>query len=116
VQAVFLAARHFATDTCCSAGLDIVVAAPAKDMLQVTGSQNRKSPAAVRKLVTGFVGEERYRITGALFVYRDGRFTRFGRKWRSRYLLRASRSHILISLSRCGALAATFCPSCRRIR
>ena len=59
---------------------DIVVAVPAKNVLLVTGSQNRKGLAALRTLAAKFVSENRYRITDALFVYRNGRFTRFGRK------------------------------------
>lgn len=59
---------------------DIVVAIPTKDVLLVTGSKNRKGLAAVRKLAAEFAGQERYRLTDALFVYRNGRFVRFGRK------------------------------------
>ena len=59
---------------------DIVVAVPAKDALLVTGSKNRKGLAAMRKMVAKFSEEKRYRITDTLFVYRNGRFKKFGRK------------------------------------
>ena len=45
-----------------------------------TGSQNRNGLAALRTLAAKFVSENRYRLTDTLFVYRDGRFQRFGRK------------------------------------
>ena len=59
---------------------DIVVAVPAKNVLLITGSQNRKGLAAVRKLAAHFVAENSYRLTDTLFVYREGRFVKFGRK------------------------------------
>jgi uncharacterized protein YtpQ (UPF0354 family) len=59
---------------------DIVVAIPAKDVLLVTGSKNRKGLTMVRKLAAEFAGQGRYRLTDALFVYRNGRFVKFGRK------------------------------------
>jgi len=59
---------------------DIVVAVPAKDVLLITGSQNRKGLAALRTLAAKLMSENRYRLTDTLFVYRNGRFTRFGRK------------------------------------
>lgn len=59
---------------------DIVVAVPAKDALLVTGSQNRKGLAAMRKLVAEVTAQERYRLTDTLFVYRNGRFVKFGKK------------------------------------
>jgi uncharacterized protein YtpQ (UPF0354 family) len=59
---------------------DIVVAVPSKDALLVTGSQNRKGLAAMRKLAAEVVADERYRLTDTLFVYRNGRFVRFGKK------------------------------------
>jgi uncharacterized protein YtpQ (UPF0354 family) len=59
---------------------DIVVAVPAKDTLVVTGSQNRKGLDAMRKYVAEVVARDRYRLTDTLFVYRNGRFVRFGKK------------------------------------
>ena len=58
---------------------DIVVAIPSKDILLVTGSKNRKGLATMRELTKKVVAESRYRITEDLFVYRKGRFTKFGR-------------------------------------
>jgi uncharacterized protein YtpQ (UPF0354 family) len=58
---------------------DIVVAVPSKDVLLVTGSRSRKGLAAVRKLAAEFAAQERYRLTETLFVYRKGRFVKFGR-------------------------------------
>jgi uncharacterized protein YtpQ (UPF0354 family) len=59
---------------------DIVVAAPAKDVVLVTGSQNHDGVAAVRKIAAGIAGQNRYRLTETLFVYRDGRFMKFEQK------------------------------------
>jgi uncharacterized protein YtpQ (UPF0354 family) len=56
---------------------DIVVAVPAKDVLLVTGSNNREGVAALRVLAAKLKAESRYQLTDTLFVYRDGRFTRF---------------------------------------
>ena len=56
---------------------DIVVAVPAKDVLLITGSKSRKGIAGVRELAAKYKAESRYEITDTLFVYRDGRFTRF---------------------------------------
>ena len=58
---------------------DIVVAIPSKDLLLVTGSKNRKGLATMRELTKKVVAQSRYRITEDLFVYRKGRFTKFGR-------------------------------------
>jgi uncharacterized protein YtpQ (UPF0354 family) len=57
---------------------DIVVAVPAKDVLLVTGSRNRNGLKAVREMVAKAV-QGPYRLTDTLFVYRDGRFQKFGR-------------------------------------
>ena len=59
---------------------DIVVAVPAKDALLVTGSKNRKGLAVMRKMVAEISKDSRYLISDKLFVYRDGRFKKFGRK------------------------------------
>jgi len=59
---------------------DIVVAVPAKDALLVTGSQNRKGLAALRKVVAEVTAQQRYALTDTLFVYRGGRFVKFGKK------------------------------------
>jgi uncharacterized protein YtpQ (UPF0354 family) len=59
---------------------EIVVAIPAKDILMVTGSKNRKGIAAVRKLAAEYAAQSRYSITDTLFVYRNGQFVKYGRK------------------------------------
>jgi uncharacterized protein YtpQ (UPF0354 family) len=59
---------------------DIVVAIPARNVLLVTGSHSRAGLKKVRELAAKFTAEEPYRLTDALFVYRNGQFTRFGRK------------------------------------
>jgi uncharacterized protein YtpQ (UPF0354 family) len=55
---------------------DIVVAVPAKDVLIATGSRNaaglERLRAAAAKFAAGAKG-----LTGALFVYRDGKFVRY---------------------------------------
>lgn len=61
---------------------DIVVAVPAKDVLLVTGSRSRKGLKAVREIVAKEV-QGPHRLTDTLFVYRDGRFQRFGRPSRA---------------------------------
>jgi uncharacterized protein YtpQ (UPF0354 family) len=57
---------------------DIVVAIPAKNVLLVTGSQSRKGLKVVREIAAKEV-QGPHRITDTLFVYRDGRFRKFGR-------------------------------------
>jgi uncharacterized protein YtpQ (UPF0354 family) len=59
---------------------DIVVAIPAKDILLVGGSKDRKSLSAMRDLAAKFAAEGSHPISDKLFVYRDGRFVKFGRK------------------------------------
>ena len=59
---------------------DIVVAVPAKDTLMIVGSKDRKAIALVRKLAAEEVAKSRYRLTDTLFVYRGGRFVKYGRK------------------------------------
>lgn len=58
---------------------DIVVAVPARDALLVTGSRNRTGIARMRQIAAE-VATGPYALTPALFVYRDGKFKRFGRK------------------------------------
>jgi uncharacterized protein YtpQ (UPF0354 family) len=56
---------------------DIVVAIPARDLLVFTGSHNQKGIAKLRELAAKYSRESAYRLTNALFVYRNGRFVRF---------------------------------------
>lgn len=58
---------------------DIVVSVPAKDTLIVTGSKSRKGLKAMREAAAKYVKESRFPLTETLFVYRDGRFRKFGR-------------------------------------
>jgi uncharacterized protein YtpQ (UPF0354 family) len=58
---------------------DIVVAVPARDVLLVTGSRNRTGLKAVRAMAAEFAAKGPYGLTDTLFVYRNGRFTKFGR-------------------------------------
>jgi uncharacterized protein YtpQ (UPF0354 family) len=57
---------------------DTVVAIPARDTLLVTGSKSRKGLKVLRGMAEKLV-EGPYRLTATLFVYRDGRFVKFGR-------------------------------------
>jgi uncharacterized protein YtpQ (UPF0354 family) len=57
---------------------DIVVAIPLRDTLLVTGSKNRKGLKAMRASVAK-LADGPYRLTDRLFVYRGGRFVKFGR-------------------------------------
>lgn len=56
---------------------DIVVALPARDLLLVTGSKNRKGLKAMREMATKAM-DGAYRLTDTLFVYRGGKFVEFG--------------------------------------
>ena len=57
---------------------DIVVAIPTRGMLLVTGSQDRNGLQAMREIVAKNA-DGPYRLTTALFVYRKGRFVKFGK-------------------------------------
>jgi uncharacterized protein YtpQ (UPF0354 family) len=57
---------------------DIVVAIPTRSMLLVTGSQDRAGLQAMREIVAKNA-DGPYRLTTALFVYRKGRFVKFGK-------------------------------------
>jgi len=57
---------------------DVVVAIPASGVLLFTGSRNRAGVAQLREVATKLVNERSHSLTDTLFVYRDGRFTRFG--------------------------------------
>ncbi len=57
---------------------DIVVAIPAKNVLLVTGSRSRKGLQTLREIAAKEV-KGPHPITETLFVYRDGRFQKFGR-------------------------------------
>jgi uncharacterized protein YtpQ (UPF0354 family) len=59
---------------------DIVVAIPTRDLLLVTGSRNRAGVKRLRELAAKFAAQGPYGLTDALFVYRNGRFIRFGAK------------------------------------
>ena len=58
---------------------DIVVAIPARDVLLVTGSRDRTGLKRIRELAAKFVAQGPYGLTDTLFVYRNGRFAKFGR-------------------------------------
>jgi uncharacterized protein YtpQ (UPF0354 family) len=59
---------------------DIVVAIPARDVLLVTGSHDRSGLKRMREAAAKLVAQGPYGLTDALFVYRNGRFTKFGRQ------------------------------------
>jgi uncharacterized protein YtpQ (UPF0354 family) len=59
---------------------DIVVAIPARDVLLVTGSHDRSGLKRVREAAAKLLAQGPYGLTDALFVYRSGRFTKFGRQ------------------------------------
>jgi uncharacterized protein YtpQ (UPF0354 family) len=58
---------------------DIVVAIPARNVLLVTGSQDRAGLRTVRTRVAKVTAAGPYALTRLLFVYRGGRFKKFGR-------------------------------------
>jgi Protein of unknown function (DUF1444) len=57
---------------------DVVVAVPAKDAILVTGSRNRKALKGMREAAQR-LAKGRYGMIDTLFVYRKGRFVKFGR-------------------------------------
>ena len=56
---------------------DYVVAVPARDILMITGSNNQAGIAQLRALARQTVQKGSHAIVDTLFVFRDGRFTRF---------------------------------------
>jgi uncharacterized protein YtpQ (UPF0354 family) len=56
---------------------DYVIAVPARDILMITGSNNEAGLAQLRALARQVVERESHTIVETLFVFRDGRFTRF---------------------------------------
>lgn len=56
---------------------EIVVAIPARDLLLVTGSNNKAGIAELRQIAKQFGYQANYRLTDKLFVYRSGRFVSF---------------------------------------
>lgn len=54
-----------------------VVSVPSRDMLLITGSNNREGIRKVRELAKATAAEASYHLTTDLFIYRDGRFVRF---------------------------------------
>jgi len=57
---------------------DIVVAVPARDTLLVSGLESQRGLSVMREMVKK-VATGPYRLTDALFVYRQGRFVKFSR-------------------------------------
>ena len=56
---------------------DYVIAVPSRDMLLITGSRNRTGIEKLRGLASKVIAEAPYRLTADLFVYRDGKFSKF---------------------------------------
>ncbi|MEK7951247.1 DUF1444 family protein [Luteolibacter soli] len=56
---------------------ETVVAIPARDTLLVTGSENKHGLERMRADVKKVVGEDPYRLSDKLFVYRDGKFEEY---------------------------------------
>jgi uncharacterized protein YtpQ (UPF0354 family) len=57
---------------------DVVVAIPARDLLLFTGSRNSAGVARLREIAAKTVKTASHSLTDSLFVYRGGKFTRFG--------------------------------------
>lgn len=55
-----------------------VIAIPARGVLLFTGSRNQRGLVWLRALAAKTAKTSTYRLTSTLFVYRGGRFTRFG--------------------------------------
>jgi uncharacterized protein YtpQ (UPF0354 family) len=58
---------------------DIVVAIPARNVLLVTGSQDRAGLRTMRTLVAKVAADGPYTLTRSLFVYKNGGFRKFGK-------------------------------------
>ncbi len=58
---------------------DVVVAIPARNVLLVTGSQDRTGLRNLRTLVAKVAANGSHGLTRTLFVYRNGGFKKFGR-------------------------------------
>lgn len=58
---------------------DIVIAIPSREVVLLTGSNNRKGIAELRKVARESVRQSTYALTDKLFVYRNGRFEPFGK-------------------------------------
>lgn len=56
---------------------DIVVAIPTRDLLLVTGSDDREGLEKLRQTVDKVSAQSAYKLTTKLFVRRDGKFTEF---------------------------------------
>ena len=56
---------------------ELVAAIPARDVLLITGSQDRAGLEQMRQLVSDVMRGGSYTITDQLFVYQDGRFVPF---------------------------------------
>ena len=54
-----------------------VVAIPARDLLLVTGSNDKAAVAKLRELATKAAAQSSYKLTNELFTYRAGHFTLF---------------------------------------
>jgi uncharacterized protein YtpQ (UPF0354 family) len=54
-----------------------VIAVPARDLLLVTGSQDRAGLEKVRALARKVLAEGSYTLTDQLFVWRGGKFVPF---------------------------------------
>lgn len=58
---------------------DFVVALPARDVMAVAGSKDRKALRVLRSIAKKWYEEGPYSVTESLFVYRGGKFAKFGR-------------------------------------
>jgi len=56
---------------------DIVVAIPTRDLLVVTGSQDRQGIEKMKQMVKEASSGGAYRLTSKLFTYRNGKFIEF---------------------------------------
>jgi uncharacterized protein YtpQ (UPF0354 family) len=56
---------------------EIVIAVPSRDVLLLTGSNNKKGIKELRKIARDSVRDGTYTLTDKLFVYRNGRFEPF---------------------------------------
>ena len=56
---------------------DYVVGIPTRDLLLITGADDPEGTARVRSIAHKATAEGSYRLTEDLFVYRNGRFTKY---------------------------------------
>lgn len=77
-EACLLLLNELWTDGALQVDGDIVVAVPSRDLLLVTGTKSPGGIARLRELATKSMKQSSYGLTDTLFVFRNGKFEKFG--------------------------------------